>query len=57
MVASEKITQELYNEYSDAFTGIGCFKVTFLLQVKEGIKQYQAPPSHMAYALQELLRK
>ena len=26
------------------FLGFGCYKGTFLLQVKEGAKQYQAPP-------------
>ena len=37
MVASVKATQEFHNEYSDVFTGIGCFKDTFSLQIKEGI--------------------
>ena len=41
MAASVKATQELYNKYSDIFTGIGCFKGTFSLLVKEGAKQQQ----------------
>ena len=35
------------------FNGIGCFKGTFSLQLKPDSKPYQAPPRHMAYALQK----
>ena len=45
MIASAKITKELHDTYSDAISGIGCFKGTFSLQVKEGTESYQAPPS------------
>ena len=39
-------------DFKDVFKGIGCFKGTFALQTKPDIKQYQAPPSCVAYALQ-----
>ena len=42
MVASAKTTQEY---------GIGHFKGTHSLQVKEGVKSYQALPRHLAYIL------
>ena len=44
MAASTKPPQEWHSKYSDVFSGIGCFKGTFFLQVKEGMKPYQAPP-------------
>ena len=35
------------------FNGIGCFKGTFSLQLKPDSKPYQAPPRHVAYALEK----
>ena len=48
--------KQMHKEFKDVFSGTGCFKGTFLLQVKEESKPYQVPPRHMAYALQELCR-
>ena len=56
MAASDKITQEMHNDYSDIFFRTGYFKCTFSLQVK-GVKPYQDPLQCMAYALQELFKK
>ena len=53
MVTSAKITKELHSKYSNAVSGIECFKDTFSLWVKEVMKPYQALPSHVMYALQE----
>ena len=55
-VASAKTTQITHNDYSDVFTGIGCFKASFLLQIKDDVKQYQITPRHVAYTLQKLFR-
>ena len=49
-VASVETTFKIQNEYSYVFTGIGCFKGTFSLQVKDAVKPYQAPPNCIAYA-------
>ena len=38
------------------FTGTGCFKGNFSLEVKEGAMLYQVPPGYMAYALEMLLQ-
>ena len=38
MVACAKIIEELNDTYGDGFSGIGCFKGTFLLQVKKDAK-------------------
>ena len=38
MAPSAKTTQELHSKYSDLFSGIGCFKGTLSLQLKEGAK-------------------
>ena len=54
MAASAKTTIKLHNESSKVFTGIGCFKGTFSLKVKEDTKPIQAPPRSVEYALQEL---
>ena len=42
-MAWQLITQKIYNEFGDVFTGIECFDGTFRLQVKEGSWPYQAP--------------
>ena len=57
MRASAKTRQELHGKYSDAFSGIGCFKGTFSLQVKEGVTSYQALPMHMTYTFQKPLER
>ena len=44
-----KYTQDL----AMFFNGTGCFEDTFSLQLKPDSKPYQAPPRHVAYALQE----
>ena len=44
MTEITKITQEIFNTFNDVFSGIGCFKGTFSLQVKDGMKPYWAPP-------------
>ena len=51
------MTQKIHNTYGDIFNGIGCFKGTFLLQLKPDSKPYQAPPRHMAYALQKPIKE
>ena len=58
MAERDKITKELHATYNDVFfSRIGCFKVTFSLQVREDAKPYQAPPSHVGYALQQPFKK
>ena len=47
------MTQKIHNSYNDVFNGIGCFKGTFLLQLKPDSKPYQVPPRCVAYALQK----
>ena len=47
----------MYNDYSDIFTGIGCFKDTFLLQNIDDLKPYLVPSRCVAYALQEPFTK
>ena len=36
-------------EYDDVFTGIGCLKDTFSLQVKYDVKPYHVPLRHVSY--------
>ena len=50
---SSKMTQEIHDRFGDVFNGIGCFEGTFSLQLKPDSKPYQAPPRHVAYALQK----
>ena len=52
-----KITIKVHNEFSNVFTGIRCFKGTFLLKVKENAKPYQVPPRCVAYTLQEPFKR
>ena len=47
---SNAMTQKIHNAYSGIFTGIGCSKGTFSLQLKPNSKPYQVPPRCMAYA-------
>ena len=53
---SAKLTQKIYNVFDNVFNGIGSFKGTFSLQLKPDSKPYQAPPRHVAYALQKLFK-
>ena len=50
---SNDMKQKIHDTYGNGFNGIGCFKGTFSLQLKPDSKPYQAPPRHMAYALQK----
>ena len=45
--------QRIHTRFGNVFNGIGCFEGTFSLQLKPDSKPYQAPPRHVAYALQE----
>ena len=51
--ASTEMIQKIHNEYSDVLSGIRGFKGTFLLQVKDDAKPYQASPRCIVYVLQE----
>ena len=51
--SSIAMTQSIHSRFGNIFNGIGCFKGTFSLQLKQDSKPYQAPPRHVAYALQE----
>ena len=44
-------TQKICIEYSTVFTSKGCFKGTFSLQIRDDMKQYQAPSGYTTYAL------
>ena len=55
--ASKVIMQKIHNEFSDVFTGIGCFEGTFKFRVKEGSHPYLAPPRRVAYTLQQPLKE
>ena len=56
-VASAEITQKMHDDVSDIFTGNGCFKGTFSLQVKYDTKPYKALLRHIEYTLQEPFQK
>ena len=47
MSESVKLTKEIFDTFGDAFSGVGCFKGTFLLHVKEDENHYQAQPSQV----------
>ena len=55
--AIAKLEDSIYKEFAAVFSGIGCFKGAFSLQVKEYKKPYQASLRHMAYILQESPKK
>ena len=44
---------KIQDRFGNVFNSIGCFKSTFSLQLKSDSKPYQAPPRHVAYALQK----
>ena len=50
---SKAMTQRIHEECGKVFNSIGCFKGTLSLQLKQDSKPYQAPPRHVAYALQK----
>ena len=50
---SKEMMQKIHNTFGDMFNGIQCFRGTFSLQLKPDSKPYQAPPRHVAYALQK----
>ena len=56
-MASGKPTQIMHNDYNYVFTGIGCFKCTFLLQIEDNVKPYQVPALCEIYVLKKLFRK
>ena len=56
-VASAEVTLKMHEEFSDLFTGIGYFKGTFSLQVKDDAKSYKLPPGNIGYVLQETFEK
>ena len=51
-MASGKTTKKLHNDCSDVFRGIGCFRGTISLQVRDYMKPYQVLPLCIACALQ-----
>ena len=50
---SNAMTQRIHETYGEVFNGIWYFEGTFSLQLKLHSKPYQAPPRHVAYALQK----
>ena len=54
---SNTMTQKIHNTFGNVFNNIGCFEGTFSLQLKPNSKAYQAPPRHVAYALQKLFKE
>ena len=42
---------KIHDEFSDAFTGIECFKGTISLKVRDGVKPYLTLPRNVAYSL------
>ena len=55
-LACAEPTETMHNEYNDVYTGIGCFKCTFLCRSKN-TKPYQVPHRHTVYALQKPSKK
>ena len=45
--------QKVCDTFGDVFNGIGCFEGTFSFQLKPNSKQYQVPPRHVGYVLQQ----
>ena len=54
---SNEMTQEIHNTYGDVLMALGCFVGTFSLKLKPDSKPYQAPPRHVAYALQKPIKE
>ena len=55
--ASLVLTQKYTMNSVIFFSGIGCFKGMFTLQVKDGSTLYKMPPRRIAYAFQETPKK
>ena len=55
--SSIAMMQNIHARSGNIFNAIGCFEGTFSLQLKLDCKPYQAPSRHVAYALQEPLKK
>ena len=55
--SSSAMMQSIHTRFGDVFNSIGCFKGTFPLQLKPDSKPYQAPPRHVAYALQKTFKE
>ena len=55
-VAHAKRTKLMDNDYSDVFTGIGCFQGAVSLQIKDDAMPHQMQTKCVAYALQETYR-
>ena len=53
MKTSAGLTESVHNELRDVFTTIGCFKETFILQVRERTMPNQSPQGCMTHALQK----
>ena len=51
--SSLTMMQIIHTRFVNVFNGIGGFEGTFSFQLKPDSKLYQAPPRHVAYALQE----
>ena len=49
--------QKIHKTFGNILNGIRCFEGTFSLQLKPDSKPYQAPPRHVAYALQKLFKE
>ena len=49
--ANAKLTDSIHKEFADIFLAIQCFKSTFSLEIKAGVKPYQIPLRHVAYTL------
>ena len=47
------MTQRIHEKFGNVFNNMGCLEGTFSLQLMLDSKPYQAPPRHMAYALQK----
>ena len=47
----------MHDEWSDVFTGLEYFKGTFVLQVKDDTKPYQAQLRRVVYMLKEPVKK
>ena len=56
-MAFRLLKMKIHNDFSDIFTGIGCFKGTLRLQVREGSHPYQSPSRRVAYALPRTIKR
>ena len=54
---SSEMTQRIHDRFGNVFNGIWCFEGRFSVQLKPNSKPYQAPPRHVAYALQKSFKE